>query len=419
MSFSKPISVRPQREEIVVTGMGAVCALGNTIPEIWENMLSGKSGVGPIVGFDAGAFGPAAQVNNLDEIKTDIPPQLAKTMGKHLSLLLKSTDEAYHHAGVEKGGFAPEDVGFFAGMGMVDYHIDDLLLAVMKSLSAEGELDYDKFFSGGYREIYPLWSLGMLNNVAFCQAAIHFGIRGENLVLAPHGDSGIMAVSEAVNVLREGKALVALAGGVSEEVSAPSLARAALNGLGSGSGIGDSVGLPLGEGGAMLVCELLSPARKRGVEPLAVISGFGFSCVRESAGKSAHCEGLTASMQNSLSQAGLEPEQIDIVMLGSWKHQEELKAVGNVFRKKESPGPMLISSAPALGEPLAAGPILNAIIGIRVLNGGTVPKSLSIKRAGDNDFSRGGMSLDAERILINTVSYEGQCASFVIEKHRR
>ncbi len=421
MSSSRPIDLarfpdRAPGQEIVITGMGAVCALGSTVPEIWENLLSGKSGVGPVTGFDAGAFGLAAQVKNLDEIKSDIPPQLAKTMGKHLSLLLKSTDEAYRHAVLAGAGFAPGDVGFFTGMGMVDYHVEDLLPAVLKSLSTEGELDYDKFFSRGYQEIYPLWSLGMLNNVAFCQAAIHFGIRGENLVLAPHGDSGIMALAEAVNALREGRALVALAGGVSEEVSAPSLARAALNGLSNESVLGDSVGLPLGEGSAMLVCEPLSPARKRGIEPLAAICGFGFSCARESAGSSPHCEGLTASMQSALSQAGLGPEQIDVVMLGSWKHREESRAIDKVFCGEEGTGPILVSAIPALGELLAAGPILNAIIGIRILNSGTVPEAMSVKRAGDNDFSRGGMDLDAARVLINTVSYEGQCASFVIKK---
>ena len=82
-------------------------------------------------------------------------------------------------------------MGFFAGMGTVDYHLEDLLPAVAKSLSQSGDLDYDRFFSAGYQEIYPLWPLGMLNNVAFCQAAIHFGLRGENAVFSPHGDAGI------------------------------------------------------------------------------------------------------------------------------------------------------------------------------------------------------------------------------------
>ncbi len=114
-------------------------------------------------------------------------------MGTHLSLLLVSIREALGNAGIVPEMFEPEDFGFFAGMGMVDYHIEDLLPAVQKSLNQASDLDYDRFFSAGFQEIYPLWPLGMLNNVAFCQAAIHFGLRGENCVFAPHGDAGIQA----------------------------------------------------------------------------------------------------------------------------------------------------------------------------------------------------------------------------------
>ena len=222
----------PLPDQIVITGLGAVCSLGNSVREICLGLTSGKSGFREIVGLDAGGFGClAAQVKNLPALKTDIHPQLARSMGTHLSLLLISMEEALGNAAIAPDMFDPGDFGFFAGMGMVDYHIEDLLSSVLKSLSHNGDLDYDRFFSTGYQEIYPLWPLGMLNNVAFCQAAIHFGLQGENCVFSPHGDAGIQAVAEAVKVLGEGKAKVALAGGVGEEVSPLSLARAKLKGL--------------------------------------------------------------------------------------------------------------------------------------------------------------------------------------------
>ena len=80
----------------------------------------------------------AAQVKNPPAIKTDIHPQLARSMGKHLSLLLASTEEALGGAGIGSGMFDPQDIGFFAGMGMVDYHVEDLLPAVLKSLNQSG-----------------------------------------------------------------------------------------------------------------------------------------------------------------------------------------------------------------------------------------------------------------------------------------
>ncbi len=167
-------------DPVAITGLGAVCSLGNSVPEIVGSFLSGKSGTGEITGFDAGGFGcQAAQVKNLPPLKTDVIPQLALTMGKHLSLLMAAVDEALRGAAISPGVFAPGDMGFFAGMGMVDYHVEDLLASVAKSLDREGGIDYDRFFLEGYREIYPLWPLGMLNNVAFCQASIHFGFAGK------------------------------------------------------------------------------------------------------------------------------------------------------------------------------------------------------------------------------------------------
>src|SRR5208337_3552532 len=273
----------PLPDHIVITRLGAVCSLGNSVQEICLGLTSGKSGLREIVDFDASGFGClAAQVKNIPAIKTDIHPQLARSMGTHLSLLLISMEEALGHAAIVPDMFDPRDFGFFAGMGMVDYHIEDLLSSVLKSLSQSGDLDYDRFFSTGYQEIYPLWPLGMLNNVAFCQAAIHFGLQGENCVFSPHGDAGIQAVAEAVKVLGEGKAKVALAGGVGEEVSPLSLARARLKGLigppgGKQGAQSAPAGIVLGECGAMLVLESLSGAAERGADILAGVIGFGFS----------------------------------------------------------------------------------------------------------------------------------------------
>ena len=410
-------SPSPLPDQIVITGLGAVCSLGNSVQEICLGLTSGKSGLTEIEGFDASGFGClAAQVKNLPAIKTDIHPQLAKSMGTHLSLLLISMEEALGSAAIVPDMFDPKDFGFFAGMGMVDYRIEDLLLSVLKSLSQSGELDYDRFFSTGYQEIYPLWPLGMLNNVAFCQAAIHFGLQGENCVFSPHGDAGIQAVAEAVKVLGEGKAKVALAGGVSEEVSPLSLARAKLKGLigppevkwGAESANCAPSGIVLGECGAMLVLEPQAGAIERGANILARVMGFGFSCHGEGKGNFASRQAICSAMQGALSQAEVRPDQIDLIMPGSCC-QNEIEAVREIFGM-DAEVPVAVSSARALGEMLAAGPILNTAIGL------SIPDLSTLTR----DISQGGASpgvpSSASLVLINGLSYEGRCASMIIRK---
>ncbi len=404
---------------VAITGLGAVCSLGNSLREISRGVASGKSGMSEIQGFDAVRFGcKAAPVQDPQVVKTDIPPGLAKTMGKHLSLLMIAIEQALGDAGIGSGMFAPEEMAFFAGMGTVDYHLEDLLPAVLKSISQNGELDYKRFFSTGYQEIYPLWPLGMLNNIAFCQAAIHFGFRGENSVFSPHGDAGIKAVAEAVKILSEGKAEVAFAGGVSEEISLLSLARARLKGLigppedetGDQSAPGATDGVFLGECGAVVVLEPLSGAIKRGANILARVTGFGFSCRRDVKGNFASVQAISSAMEGALSQAGINREQIDLIMLGG-SSQNELDAVRELFEIDGKPV-MAVSTAKALGEMFAGGPIMNMAIALDIPDWATLPKNIC-----PYPPRRTGQSVDPSgTILVNGISYEGMCASMVIER---
>jgi 3-oxoacyl-[acyl-carrier-protein] synthase II len=395
-------------DKVAITGLGGVCSLGNSIPEITRRFISGKSGVKEITEFDTAEFGAfAAQAANPPEIETDIHPQLARSMGKNLSLLLGPTDEALCLAGIGPGMFDPQDIGFFAGMGMVDYRVEDLLAAVLKSMNQDGDLDYERFYSIGYREIYPLWPLGMLNNVAFCQAAIHFGLRGENCVFSPHGDAGIQAVAEAAKVLEDGKARVALAGGVSEEISPLSLARARLHGLSEAG-----AEIFLGECGAMLALEPLSSALERGAGVLARISGFGFACGKDQRGGLASRQAISSAIGGALRNAALDPGRIDLVMFGSLS-QNELEAVREIF-DGGAEEPVMVATAKAMGEMFAAGPILNTAIALSIPDTASFPLCSSV--LGPRSSALGPRSSVMRRVLINGISYEGRCASMIVEK---
>jgi 3-oxoacyl-[acyl-carrier-protein] synthase II len=393
-------------QRIVITGTGAVCSVGNSVREIWDALICGKSGIKAIEGFDASGFGRirCAQALNVPGIKTNIHPRLAKSMGKYLTLLLLSAEEAYHHAGLGAKAVEGEETGFFAAIGMGGFQVDDFISCVLKSRSPNGELDYNMFFSGGYLEIYPLALLAVLNNVVFCQVAIHLGVRGENCVFAPHADAGIQAIAEAAKVLREGKAKAALVSGVGEEISPISLARGRLNGLLGGDELVESPFL--GECGASLVLEPIDLAMQRGAKPLAGIAGFGFACEKSVTESCPTSWAVRAAMEEALLDSGLQPEDIDLVLTGASGNPGIAvcaEAVDKVFG--EGHIPPVLSSGRVLGEIFGAEPVLNSIIGSKIFESSIIPSGLY-----------GPAVTDSGRIMTVSTSYEGRCASLIIER---
>ena len=210
---------------MVITGAGLVCSLGSKASAVWEALVAGKTGIRPIEGFDPGGFGCifAGQAQPLNPADLGINPRDSRIMDTHSYLLMKGCRDAIQQSRLENASIPREEVGFYAGMGMVDYEVDDLLPAVLKSLNGTGDLDYSAFYSKGFTEIYPLWPLSMLNNISFCQVAMSLDLQGENMLFFPHADSGAMAVAEGIKALRDGRARVVLCAGVSERLTLSAL----------------------------------------------------------------------------------------------------------------------------------------------------------------------------------------------------
>ncbi len=421
-------------KRVVITGAGMVCSLGLQPSEVWAALLSGMTGVRPIEGFDAGGFASncAAQVRNLNPLELGIHPRDSRIMDTHSYLLMKGARDAFLQSGLEDAPIPREQIGFFAGMGMVDYEVEDLLPAVLKSLDAEGGLNYPEFYAHGYTEIYPLWPLSMLNNISFCQVAIRLNVQGENMVLCPHGDSGVMAVAEGAKVLLNDGARAVLCGGVSEKVSPFSLARAQLAGVLNTTDPRDHQrcrpfdserkGTALGEGCGVIVMELESSAKDRGVPCLASIAGVGSACETEGRFSCPTARALAVAMRSALERAGLKPSNIDLVIANGdgtmAGDRNEIEAIHDVF----SDGIDQIhvySSKPALGHLLAGAPLVDTVVGMSMMRDSVVPAMLNTSSPDPvirfRLVNREPLRKHLKRILINTQSYEGQAASLILE----
>jgi 3-oxoacyl-[acyl-carrier-protein] synthase II len=419
---------------VVISGAGLVSSLGPGAPETWEALLAGKCGIHQIDGFDTQGFdcGSAAQVHGLGPSELGIHPRDSRIMDKHSYMLMKSSRDAFRQSRLDSGDITPEDIGFFAGMGMVDYNIEDLTPAVVQSMDEEGLLDYDKFFSGAYQQIHPLWPLSMLNNINFCQVAIDLGIKGDNTTFCPHADSGLHSIIEAYNSVISGNAKAVLAGGVSEKVSPLSISRAlwsgTLNTSGNNHEVGcipfgkDRRGTVLGEGCGIISLELQSTAEQRGVPSLAAVAGYGVSFEVSEDSQCPTANAISLAMEQALARANIGPSDIDLIIAhgdGTYMgDKHEMEAIHHTFSGCVDKVDVF-SSKGALGHMLAGAAAADVILGIYILQHGIIPAVYgSVPQDEGIKFrlvSGRPVKASPRRILINSRSYEGQCASLIIE----
>jgi 3-oxoacyl-[acyl-carrier-protein] synthase II len=341
---------------------------------------------------------------------------------------MASSRAALRQARLEGPAVGREEIGFFAGLGAVDYDVDDLLPAVSASGSPEGALDYRAFFLEHHRKIHPLWLLSQLNNIAFCQVAIALDIRGENAVLSQHGDAGAQAIAEGFHAVREGRVRIALVGGTGEEVTPNSLARYLLLGVLSARSGGqcrpfaaDRSGAVLGEGGGALVLEHRSSAAARGVPSLAEVGGIGSACELAGPGTAPTAAAIGKAMTIACSEAGVGPEAIDLIIAHGdgtpAGDANEAVAIEELFGSAlDTVG--VLSVKGALGHLLAGAPLLDAALGACMLRHGVCP-GMATDLAPDPNFglpllTGGPTARPLRRILINARGLAGQCVSLVL-----
>jgi 3-oxoacyl-[acyl-carrier-protein] synthase II len=422
------------RDKVVITGSGLLCALGHTLAEVWSALLAGVSGIRPIEGFPVAGLAcrVAAQVRGLSHIDLGVAPRLAGMLMPHTALLLQASRDALEQSRAGAPAVAEESIGFFAGMGMVDYAVEDLLPAVVKSMDADGCLNYDWFYTRGYQEIYPLWPLAMLNNIAFCQVATTLDLRGENAVFSPHADAGAQAVVEGVTAILEERAQLALAGGVGEQVSPLSLVRARCAGLLPTAAETDPVGCRpfglesggtvLGEGCAMLALERHASAQARGARCRASVAGWGFACEVAPACPGPTANAIAWAMQGALEKAGKSPADIDVLLAHGdgtpHADRQEIRAIVRTFG--DHPDKLRVfASKGALGHLLAAAPAADVVLGMQMIESQMVPATFGALPPGPavrfNLVTGQPVAARVQTVMVNACSHAGSCASLVIE----
>jgi len=321
---------------VVITGLGLICGVGNTTPEVWEALLAGKSGVSRITEFDASKFACqiAAEVKNFDPLQF-IEKKEVKKMGRFIHFALAASDEAMKMSGLQITPETAESVGVHIGSGIGGFDII--------------EREHTALMEGGPRKISPFFIPAAIINLAAGHVSMRYGAKGPNEATATACTTSAHSVGDSFRIIQHGDADVMIAGGAEAAITPMGVGGfAAMRALSTRNDDPprasrpwdkDRDGFVIGEGAGILIMEELEHAQKRGAPILAEIVGYGMSSDAYHMTQPApEHEGGFRVMRNALRDAGLEAEAVGYVNAHGTStpigDTLEAHAIRNLFGKK-------------------------------------------------------------------------------------
>ena len=301
------------RRRVVVTGLGCVSPVGNTVAENWANVLAGRSGIDTITRFDASAFACriAGEVRGLD-LSPFISTKELRTMDTFIHYGIVAAAQAVQDAGLPLGDALGEELAERIGC-VIGSGIGGLPMI---------EETHGEWMSRGARRISPFFVPASIVNMVAGHVSMKFGFKGPNLSIATACTTGLHCIGEAGRLIEYGDADVMLAGGAEATVCPLGIGGfAAMRALSTRNDDPKAASRPwdaerdgfvLGEGAGVLVLEEYEHAKKRGATIYAELVGFGMSA---DAGHmtAPNLDGPRRAMQGALRNAGLNPDAIGYV----------------------------------------------------------------------------------------------------------
>lgn len=297
---------------VVITGLGAVTPLANTVAETWDGIINGRSGITPIDSFDISPFATTfgGVIRNFD-ITQYIPDKDAKRM------------DAFIHYGIAAGCQAIED----SGIEVTEANAERIGVAIGAGIGGITGIEecYATYEKGGPRRISPFFVPGNIINMISGNLSIKYGLKGPNFSIVTACSTGTHNIGDAARLIKYGDADIMIAGGAERCTSSPT----AMGGFASAKALSrrnddpqaasrpwdrDRDGFVLSDGSGVVVLEELEHAKARGAKIYAEVVGYGMS------GDAYHIttpsvggEGAARCMRNALRDARLNADQVDYI----------------------------------------------------------------------------------------------------------
>jgi 3-oxoacyl-[acyl-carrier-protein] synthase II len=370
-----------EQRRVVVTGLGLLCGVGKTAPEVWEGLMAGRSGMAEIKAFDLTGHPVrfAAEVKDFDPLLF-VDKKEARKMGRFIHFALAASAEAMAHSGLKITEENRDQVGVHIGSGIGGFDVI--------------EREHQNLLSGGPRKVSPFFIPGSIINLAAGHVSIKYGARGPNEATATACTTSAHSIGDAFRIIQRGDADAMIAGGTEASITPLGVAGfASMRALSTRNDDPEHASRPfdkdrdgfvVGEGAGILILEELESAKARGANILAEVLGYGLSAdAFHMTGMAPDGEGCYRSMKHALKVAGLSPDQIDYVNAHATStplgDALESKAIENVFGERATSGKLLVSSTKSMtGHLLGGAGGLEAGITILAMQHQIAPPTMNI-----------------------------------------
>jgi len=369
-----------ERKRVVVTGLGAITPIGNTLSEYWEGLLAGRNGIGPITFFDASRHDCrfAGEVKGFDP-HAFMERKEAKRMDRFAQFAVAASKQAIADAKLQINDQNAEQVGVIIGTG----------IGGLKILEEQEEI----YLNRGPSRCSPFMIPMMIANMAAGLTAIHTGAKGPNTCTVTACAAGSNAVGDAFRLVQQGYAKAMICGGTEAAVTHLSVAGfAAARALSTRNDDPlhacrpfdrDRDGFVMGEGVGILILEELEYALNRGARIYGEMVGYGMTCdAYHMTSPVPGGEGATRAMGLALQDGGLKPEEIDYINAHGTStpanDSTETMAIKNALG--ESARKVAISSTKSMtGHLLGGSGGIEAVATVMVIAHDNIPPTINIE----------------------------------------
>ena len=409
-----------KNRRVVITGMGAITPIGNTVEEFWNGIKEGKTGFGPITYFDTADYRCklAAEVKDFDPTQY-MDKKSARRMEQFCQFAVAAAGQAIADAGLIMEQEDPYMMGCSVGSGI-------------GSLQAM-EREYDRLKEKGPGRVGPMLVPLMISNMAAGNVSIAYGLKGKSLNVVTACATGTHSIGEAYRTIQYGDADVMVAGGTESSITPIGIAGfSALTALSFSEDPQrasipfdkDRNGFVMGEGSAVVVLEELEHAKRRGAKIYAELIGYG--CSSDAYHITSPAEdgsGAATAMLNALKDSGVEPEELTYINAhGTSTHHNDLfetRAIKLAFG--EHAYDLKINSTKSMvGHLLGAAGAVEFVTCVKEIQEGYIHRTVGLRETEeelDLNYCQDSYEEEVPYALTNSLGFGGHNASLLLKKY--